>query len=229
MFETREAIAQWYGGRGRSAAGPRMNRVERALRRIAADLDAAERVWCLVDALASSVRARPRPARDVHAAVAVADDEDAESVIEWMQGAGYRVVNVTEQTALGRLATVRLLPPGEHEHGAPVDLFFASSGIEAEIAATAERLLLLPMLTVPVARLGHLIALKVLAHELRHRPHDVDELEALRHEAGAADLELARAALHLVESRGAHPGRPLVADLERLVLARTAPDRSAPS
>jgi len=196
-----------------------VNRVERALRHIAADLDAAERVWCLIDGLAVSARAQPRAARDVHVVVSVVDDADAESVIEWLQGAGYRVVHVTEQTASCRLATVRLLPPDDHEHGASVDVVFASSGIEAEVAEAADRVSVLPMLTVPIARVGHLLALKLLAHDTRRRRHDEDDLDALRREASDAELELARQALRLIESRGGHPGKPLLADFEHLLAA----------
>lgn len=45
-----------------------------------------------------------------------------------------------------------------------MDLLFASSGIEHEIVAAADPLEVLPDLTVPVARTGHLIALKPLVY-----------------------------------------------------------------
>jgi len=43
-----------------------------------------------------------------------------------------------EQEATRRLATIRLIPPGERERGVVVDLLFASSGIEREIVAGAQ-------------------------------------------------------------------------------------------
>jgi hypothetical protein len=41
-----------------------MTRVERALRRIAQDLESLERAWCLIGGLAVSARAEPRTTRD---------------------------------------------------------------------------------------------------------------------------------------------------------------------
>jgi hypothetical protein len=107
-----------------------MTRVERALGRIAADLEAAERTWCLIGGLAVSARAEPRTTRDVDIAVAVADDADAERVIFSLQGSGYRVMTVLEQTSTRRLATVRLLPPGERERGMLVELERVISGAD---------------------------------------------------------------------------------------------------
>jgi hypothetical protein len=193
-----------------------MTRVGRALRRIAEDLDASGHAWCLIGGLAVSARAEPRTTRDVDVIVAVASDAEAESLVFLLQAAGYRLETVIEQTLMGRLATARLLPPDEIGRGALVDLLFASSGIEAEIAAAAERRRVLPNLTIPVATVGHLIALKVLAHDARRRPQDHDDIRALLREATEADLEQARSALRLVEARGGNRGKPLLAEMERL-------------
>lgn len=46
-----------------------------------------------------------------------------------------------------------------------VDVLFASSGIEPELVRAAEPIEVLPSLTVPVARTGHLIAVKLLARD----------------------------------------------------------------
>lgn len=194
-----------------------MTRLERALHRIAADLDTGGRRWCLIGGLAVSARAEPRTTRDVDIVVSVVDDTDAESVIFSLQGAGYRVRTVLEQTSTRRLATVRLLPPEERERGVLVDLLFASSNIEPEIAAAAERLSILPGLTIPVASVGHLLALKVLAHDDRRRPQDEDDIRALLREATQADIDQARAALGLIEARGAHRSKALRAELERFL------------
>ncbi len=117
---------------------------------------------------------------------------------------------------MGRLATARLLPPDEVGRGALVDLLFASSGIEAEIAAASERRRVLPDLTIPVASIGHLIALKVLSYDARRRPQDHDDIRALLREGTAADVEQAREALRLIEARGANRGKALLPELERL-------------
>jgi hypothetical protein len=72
-----------------------------------------------------------------------------------------------------------------------VDLLFASSGIETEIVREAEWLEVLPGLTMPVARTGHLVALKLLSVNEIDRPQDVIDLRALMR--GMTDDEVARA------------------------------------
>lgn len=68
-----------------------------------------------------------------------------------------------EHERVSRLTTVRLLPPGQDEEGIIVHLLFASSGIERELAEAATPLEVLPGVSVPVATLGHLLAMKLLA------------------------------------------------------------------
>ena len=98
-----------------------------------------------------------------------------------------------------------------------MDLLFASSGIEAELASAAEEIELVPGLSVPVARTGHLIALKALARNDRDRPQDLDDLRALLREAAAADLDEAREAVRLIEERGFARRRKLSEELEELL------------
>ncbi|HKB23714.1 MAG TPA: nucleotidyl transferase AbiEii/AbiGii toxin family protein [Methylomirabilota bacterium] len=125
-----------------------------------------------------SARTEPRFTRDADLAVLVAGDRDAEALVRDLQGRGWRVVAAIEQDAVERLATVRLALAGEDVRGAVVDLLFASSGIEPEIVAAAEPIEAVPGFGVPVARLGHLIALKVLARDDRARPYDRVDLAA---------------------------------------------------
>ena len=103
--------------------------------------------------LAVSARAEPRFTRGADVVVAVADDRDAESLVLALQSRGYRVEAAIEQEATGRLATVRLAPPTQTTVGVVVDLLFASSGIEEDIVAAAERIEILPALIMPVANL----------------------------------------------------------------------------
>lgn len=142
------------------------------------------------------------------------NDRDAEALVRALQGHGWRVLAAIEQEATGRLAAVRLSPEGEAEDGVVVDLLFASSGIEPEIVAAAEVIEILPALWLPVARLGHLIALKILARDDRTRPQDAGDLTALIRNADDAAITAARDALGLVAMRGYHRGRDLAADLE---------------
>jgi predicted nucleotidyltransferase len=200
------------------AATP-VNPLEAALRRISEDLRTSGRPWALIGGLAVSARAEPRTTRDVDLAVAVADDRQAEALIFHLQSRGYATVAVLEQEVAGRLATVRLRPHVEGNLGVLVDLLFASSGIEPEIARMAEPLEILPGLSLPVARIGHLIALKLLARDDRQRPQDLDDLHALLKEAGPYDLAEAREALHLIGERGYNRGKDLGAEFDRLLSA----------
>ena len=155
-----------------------MTALESALRQIGADLARACVAFALVGGLAVSVRTEPRFTRDADLAVALASDAQAEALINQLRAYGYRIEAIVEQSAVGRLATVRLI--SSKEAGAPVvDLLFASSGIEAEIVAEAEPIELLPGLTMGVARVGHLIALKVLSRDDIARPQDLVDLRAL--------------------------------------------------
>jgi hypothetical protein len=198
-------------------ASSRLNPVEAALRRIAEDLGAVSGRWALIGGLAVSARAEPRTTRDVDVCVHARDDAEAEAIVYALQARSYRILSVLEQTSAGRLATVRLEPPSDAGRGAVVDLLFASSGIEPEIVDAAELLAILADFEAPVARVGHLIALKVLARDDRRRPQDWDDIQALLQEATPADLEEARSALRLIEERGYHRGKSLVRNFDELL------------
>lgn len=180
------------------------NAVSDALRRVVTHLDALGLPWALVGGFAVSVRVEPRFTRDV--AVAVADDRQAEGVVGRLVEVGYRVHTLVEQDAVERLATVRMTAPG----GVVVDLLFASSGVEPEVATRAERLDVLPGLSAPVARAGHLAALKLLARDDATRPQDAGDLVALRPVLTDRDREDLVEAARLVVDRGYHRGRDLV-------------------
>ena len=170
--------------------------------------------YALVGGFAVSVWCEPRFTRDIDFAVAVADDDGAEAVVGALVKSGYEVLATVEHERAGRLATVRLaLGPGDDV----IDLLFASSGIEREIAVAASPIEVLPGLLLPVASAGHLIALKLLATDDRTRPQDAVDLRALLEVADAGDLELARQAVGLIEERGYQRGRDLVVALDDLI------------
>jgi len=185
-----------------------MTRVEKVLGDVAAALNAGGRQYALIGGLAVSARTEPRFTRDVDWAVAVQGDADVE--------AGYSIMMTVEQDQTKRLATVRLLPPGERPTGVVADLLFASSGIEPELVAAADAMEILPGVTVPVAKVGHLIALKVLS-AVPSRPQDAADLRALAAAADEGELERAKDALALIEARGFARGKRLLAEFERLV------------
>jgi predicted nucleotidyltransferase len=196
-----------------------MTRVEAVLCDVAAALTASGRRFALVGGLAVSARAEPRFTRDVDWAVAVTGDRDAEALLESLAAAGYDVVDTVEREAPRRLATARLLPMGESRAGVVSDLLFASSGIEPEVVAAAEHLELLPSILMPVATLGHLLALKVLA-AAPERPQDAIDLRALVDYATPADYVLAQDALALIAARGFGRGKRLTDEYTRLVGAQ---------
>ena len=68
----------------------------------------------------------------------------------------------------------------------------------------------------PVARVGHLIALKLLSRD-EHRLQDQLDLQALLAVATGSDLDEARKGVSLIVERGFHRGRALEADLDALV------------
>jgi hypothetical protein len=130
-----------------------------------------------------------------------------------LAGEGWRVSTVIEQEAVDRLATIRLDAPRDVDTAAVVDLLFASSGIERELAHDAEVLEVLPGVTLPVACVAHLIVLKLLARAPA-RPQDDADLVALLDTAGEEDQRIARHLAQLVVERGYHRGRDLVAELD---------------
>lgn len=196
-----------------------MSRVEEALRRIVEDLARGPHAFALVGGFAVSARTEPRFTRDVDLVVGVPDDGTAEAVLRDLTARGYALVTAVEQLAASRLATARLTSPVARDGDLIVDLLFASSGVEPEIAARAEPLEMLEGLVVPIARIGDLLALKLLARDDLARPQDVADLCALRAAATADDLALARETAALITDRGFSRGRDLAAALDDLVAA----------
>lgn len=193
-----------------------MTTLEGALRQIGLDLGAASVPFALIGGLAVSARTEPRFTRDADLAVALTTDAEAEALIHTLASCGYDVSAVVEQTAVSRLATVRLTRSIDRS-GPVIDLLFASSGIEREVVAAAEPLELLSNLTIPVARIGHLIALKVLSRDDVARPQDFVDLRALLRSASPADLAQAREGIALIVARGYHRDRDLVSAFATLV------------
>ena len=198
-----------------------MNRLAIALERVRSQLDRLDLHWAVIGGLALAVRAEPRQTRDIDIAIAVEDDAQAEAAVRSLTDGGLLFVDegVLEQTAVGRLATVRLEVPATHaDDRVPVDLFFSSSCVESELVAAAERLEVLPGLSLPVATTGFLIALKVLAGRLQ----DLADVDSLLRRATTSDVDEARQVIGWITARGCHRGSDLAAVLERRM--RGAPE-----
>ncbi len=193
-----------------------MNGVEAVLRTVSVDMTELGLAWAVVGGFAVSAWAEPRFTQDVDVAIAVPDDAGAESTTRRLAERGYRITALVEQESVGRLAMARLIPTRSGSD-IVVDVLFASSGIEPEIAAAAQPVELVTGLVVPVAQVGHLIAVKLLARDDDTRPQDRIDLASLRAAASDADLELAGEAVELIDARGFGRGRDLSAALTDLV------------
>ena len=173
----------------------------------ASDLEELGARFALIGGLAVSAWGEPRYTRDVDLVVAVQRDEEAERLVHELSSRGYELVVVIEQRKTKRLATARMRRAADRE--VMIDLLFASAGIEREIAADA-----LSVDGVKVARIGHLLALKVLS-ESEQRLQDRIDIQELAKVATPADWKTAEAMVRLIKERGFHRGRALVTRLRR--------------
>ena len=197
-------------------AGPRLSE---AFVQLQADLRAIEAKWALVGGLAVSGRAEPRPTRDIDVVVAVANDKAAETVSRGLLSRGYQLDSQLEQTATSRLSTVRFLMP-DSQLPILADLLFGSSGIEPEIVASADMLEIFLQIFAPVAKTGHLLAMKVLAlrpDRPQERPQDLADIRELLRVADDEELRRARHALDLISRRGFDRGKDLQAEFEEQI------------
>lgn len=195
----------------------------RTLNLAAERLNATSVRWAVIGGLAVSARSVPRFTQDIDLAVAVADDRHAEELVVKLTASSFRIVSLLEQESTGRLATVRLALTADPSMTAVVDLLFASSGIEPEVVAAATLVDLTRTLRLPVASIGHLIALKVLSRNDDTRPQDIIDLRNLFVEATNDDLVVAEDALALITERGYHRDKDLRAEYEQ-VRARFRPN-----
>ena len=93
-------------------------------------------------------------------------------------------------------------------NGVVVDILFASSGIEDEICQKADKIEIFKDVSIPVAQIGHLIALKILSVEEK-RPQDAMDLQNLIQVSTKEDLNLAMESCNLIQQRGFHHERDL--------------------
>jgi hypothetical protein len=186
-----------------------MNSVERALRDFLAARPTDVAV-ALVGGLAVSARAEPRFTRDLDFAISVANDDEAAQYVFSLRQLGYDIVTALEQTAQHRLSTIRLRRGGK---GPIVDLLFAACGIEVEIVRDAEPLEIASGVVTDVAQVGHLIAMKLVSRDPKHRPHDQQDLVSLAAVADNEEWRRAAAAIELILERGFSRGRDLRAGL----------------
>jgi len=184
--------------------------------RLQADLRGIGVRWALVGGLAVSARSEPRTTRDIDIAVAVPDDGAAERVVQSLRNRGYLEEEVMDHLHVERLSTVRFKRRGD-DSGVLCDLLFATAGIESEVVDAADFLEIMGGLFAPVAKTGHLLALKVLAlrpDRPQERPQDFADIRELLRVADDAELRRTREALELISRRGFDRGKDLDALFE---------------
>jgi len=185
---------------------------ELAFAALVADLTTLRCRWVLVGGWAVGVRSEARFTADIDVAVAVDDDTVAESLLFALRARGYQIDMVLEHEARLRLATARTIIKRGDGEPMRVDFLFASSGIEDILVSGAEQINILPGIFVPVAKRGHLIALKLLSNS-EHRAHDARDLQMLARHMTASDWVDAAEAVRLIEERGYQRGKDLKAQL----------------
>jgi hypothetical protein len=193
-----------------------VTRLEQALVRLVSDLQAGKFRWALVGGFAVTLRSEPRSTRDIDVALAVAGEQEASAAALHLRLRGYRdhPEGAVIEHKDGRLATVRFIsPPVQGGSGSAIDLLITSSGVEQEVVAGADLLEVLPQLWIPVARSGHLLALKVLAG----RPKDLIDIHSLLRDIDLAELRLAWDTLALIEQRGFHRDKKLAVEFEKII------------
>jgi len=187
------------------------------LKSLSRDLDEVGADWALIGALAASIYGDPRTTKDIDVAVVVANKAELETLIVRLCSRGYRdpqsLMHLSPTFQLG----MRLTIPSKKSYKIPLDLLSSSSGIEFEVVSSAQRIEILPATTLPVASLGHMIAMKVLSHNDQDRVRDKSDIISLLNKATTVDIDLARGAFVLIEQRGFNRGRDLNAMLEEFL------------
>lgn len=147
-------------------------------------------------------------------AVVAIDDRAVERIVAALRTLGYEVETILEDRESRAMATVRLRCPAKGGTSFLLDLLVRTSGIEREIVEQAQELRFGPRLRLRAARVGHLLAMKVLAAR-ESRPNDAADLIRLLQNATPADLDLARTSIQLMKQRGYWRDKDLAADFER--------------
>ncbi|MCB9524525.1 MAG: nucleotidyl transferase AbiEii/AbiGii toxin family protein [Myxococcales bacterium] len=166
--------------------------------------------WAVAGGFAVGVRSQPRFTNDLDLVVAVPGDVEADALVWALRRQGLTAFALLEHQASGRLATARL----RATDGVVVDVIFASTGLEAELVRDATLLTVLGQPNVPVVRLGHLIAMKLLSESDRRLKDRVD-LQTLFGFCDATELRRAAEGVALITLRNGHRGKDLPALLRQ--------------
>jgi predicted nucleotidyltransferase len=187
------------------------------IRRVAEDLNASGIQWCLVGGLGASVYAEPRTTKDIDVVVAIESEEDAERLNAFLSSRGYSSPSVLFHTGPTRRMGSRVMLSSSRGSEIPLDILSNSCGIEHHIVKQAIKLEVLPAVWLPVAALGHLIAMKILSHHDISRLQDKVDLMGLLRKAGPKDIDLAKSALIQIAQAGYATNRNLLIELQEII------------
>lgn len=216
-LKSRRALKAWSNDRS-AVWGELLDDLEQHLRRCVACLREIGADFAMVGGLAVGIRTQPRFTMDIDLALAVADDDEAERILSSLLQDGFRPVMELDHAPTGRLATMRLAPPGirfvdmEEEQPPIVDLLFCACGIEDKVVSEAAAFAVYEDLSLPVAQIPHLIAMKTLSYSSR-RMRDLGDLQALIQAATPEQLTYAAQLVSLMIQRGHDDGRDLSREL----------------
>jgi predicted nucleotidyltransferase len=169
--------------------------------------------WALIGGLAISAQTDPRFTEDIDVNLFLPTDNEVEQLIFTLQRRGWIAETILEQTYFDKdiIATVRFITP--KSSAVHVDILFASSGIKKEIIEQAEVIEIFKGIDIPIAQIGHLLALKILS-ESPERPRDTQDIKNLIAYATPDDILLAKDSCRLISTRGFHRQRDLLERLE---------------
>lgn len=174
--------------------------------------------FSVIGALAVGARGRARQTVDADFAIAVSEDRKARQLVDQLVLRGYGVSNLYENEFTKKLGLAKLFAPSTESQLIELDLLFDFCGIEAEVVSGAEPLEIWPGVTVPVASMPALLAMKARCQELPERIQDrADLVNQLLPYSSAQDVEEARSLIMLIQKRGYNEGRNLIDAFDNLV------------
>ncbi|MEN9847208.1 MAG: hypothetical protein RIS36_2355 [Pseudomonadota bacterium] len=183
------------------------------LRRVTNDLHQSGIAWCLVGGLGTSVYVEPRTTKDIDIVVSVPDEAQRDNLKDLLLTKGYTNPQILMHTAPTRRMGWRVFIPPSRETSIPLDILVSVCGIEYDIVAKSTAIEILPGLSLPVASLGHLIAMKVLSQNPFERLQDRVDLLALLGNATEQDRFVVEHSLKEIAHRGFAGKRDLIAEL----------------
>ena len=163
--------------------------------------------YSLVGGLAVSFRTIERATKDIDFVIAVSGDAEAESVIRELKLIGFNPVTLLEHKVHKVISTVRLL--SDEFPGVYLDILFSTTGIEHEIVKSSEEIEILDGISLKVASISSLIAMKVLSCTNEKRRQDLLDLDNLINSATRIEIDESMRLVRLIVERGFNHGKNL--------------------